>query len=71
MQDCTREKLNAVIDDPSANTFMQKYLEYEKMVRNGHLGKTVIYWLIVRPFKTDLDASVLCQDEESPFLPQM
>ena len=43
VQDCTREKLNAVIDYPSANTFMQKYLEYEEMVRNGHLGKTAIY----------------------------
>ena len=47
VQECTREKLNTVIDDPSANTFMQKYLEYEEMVRNGHLGKTAIYWLIV------------------------
>lgn len=38
VQDCSREKLNLVIEDDSANAFLQNYLNYEENIRKSHTG---------------------------------
>ena len=38
VHDCSREKLDLVIEEDSANYFLQKCLDYEEKVRKGHLG---------------------------------
>ena len=43
VQDCSREKLELVIEDDSANALLQKYLKYVEKFKKGHLGKTVTF----------------------------
>ena len=38
VHDCSREKLDLVTEEDSANYFLQKCLDYEEKVRKGHLG---------------------------------
>ena len=44
---CDRENLNAVIDDPSTLELLDKYIAYEDKVRDGHIGKTAVFWISV------------------------
>ena len=47
IQNCTRDNLNAVITDPSTQSLIKMYLQYEEMVLKGHLGKTATFWLSI------------------------
>ena len=38
VQDCSIEKLNLVIEDDSANAFLQNYLNYEENISKSHTG---------------------------------
>ena len=40
VQNCNRENLDLVSQDPATLTILEKYTTYEDRVRNGHLGKT-------------------------------
>ena len=47
IQSCTRENLDITLHGPSVVNILLKCMTYEDKVRNGHLGKTAIFWLSV------------------------
>ena len=47
VQNCNRENLDLVSQDPATLTILDKYTTYEDRVRNGHLGKTATFWMSV------------------------
>ena len=47
VQNCNRENLDLVSQDPATLTILEKYTTYEDRVRNGHLGKTATFWMSV------------------------
>ena len=47
VQECNRQKLDSVLNDPSSNQLINSYLQYEEKVRNGHLGKTAMFWFSI------------------------
>ena len=64
VKDCTRDKLDLVIQDPSTQALLKKYLEYEEMVRKGHLGKNGnVLDECHRPHTAYSNASVLCKEK--------
>ena len=47
VQTCSRDNLDLALKDPSTLVILQKYMTYEELVRNGHLGKTATFWISV------------------------
>ena len=47
IESCTRQQLDIALEDSSTLTVIQQYLDYQDKVRNGHLGKTAMFWLSV------------------------
>ena len=47
IKSCSRKRLDDALQDTSTMSIIQKYLEYQDMVRKGHLGKTAKFWLSV------------------------
>lgn len=47
IESCDCEHLDRALADSSTSAIIQKYLEYQERVRNGHLGKTAMFWLSV------------------------
>lgn len=47
VQDCSRHTLNQALQDPTTQSMMNKIVDYEDKVRDGHLGRTAMFWLSV------------------------
>lgn len=47
VRECNRDSLNTALQDPPTLAILQKYIDYQEEVRNGHLGKTAKFWLSV------------------------
>lgn len=43
IESCDSEHLDRTLADSSTTAIIQKYLEYQERVRNGHLGKTAMF----------------------------
>ena len=42
-----RDNLNIALDNEFITDVIERYIQFQKKVRNGHLGKTAIFWLSV------------------------
>lgn len=47
VQNCSRENLDQAMQDPGTLSILEKYVAYEHKVRQGHLGKTAMFWMSV------------------------
>ena len=47
MHCCSRENLDAALKDSSLLKVIHQYIQYQQKVREGHLGKTSMFWLSV------------------------
>ena len=45
IQNCNRQNLETALDDESTNNIRQEYIDFQKQVRKGHLGKTARFWI--------------------------
>ena len=44
---CNKQNLHLALQDASSLVIIEKYLEYQENVRQGHLGKTAVFWLSI------------------------
>ena len=42
---CNRQSIDSALNDKTTNRLMQVYAEFQKQVRQGHLGKAGRFWI--------------------------
>ena len=44
---CNRQSIDSDLNDESTNYLIQVYAEFQEQVRQGHLGKTGRFWILL------------------------